>query len=60
MAGQPPPTETHVSQSVTLERGRPSDTAGMDDKGYRELALKQFLAFKVLAKSHWMKILDGI
>ena len=44
------PTETH-----TVGAG-----AGMDDPEYRKQALKHFLAFKALAKSHWERILEGV
>ena len=32
---------------------------GMWDTEYRKLALKCFLAFKELAKSHWVRVLEG-
>jgi hypothetical protein len=32
----------------------------MENTEYRELALRHFLAFKELAKIHWMRILEGV
>jgi len=33
---------------------------GMEDIEYRKLALKRFLAFKALAKSHWERVFGGV
>ncbi|KAJ7359815.1 hypothetical protein DFH08DRAFT_921823 [Mycena albidolilacea] len=54
--GQYPSSETVVSMCVTVPRA--SD--GMEDTQYRQLALKRFLAFKTLAKSHWEEILKDL
>jgi len=37
-----------------------SVSVGMEDIEYRKLALQRFLVFKVLAKSHWERILEGV
>jgi len=33
---------------------------GMENVEYRRLALKRFLAFKEVAKSHWERVLEGV
>jgi len=55
--GRYPATRTLVLQCVTSAR---SVSTGMEDMEYRKLALRHFLAFKELAKSHWVKILEGV
>ena len=57
--GQYPATQTQVLRCTTVARARRAST-GMWDAKYRKLALKRFLAFKALARSHWSDILEGI
>ena len=57
ITGQYPATQTHVLRCATAARRA---SIGMEDLEYRRLALKRFLAFKALAKSHWSDILEGI
>jgi len=57
ITGQYPSTRTRVLRCVTA-LGRA--TTGMENTEYRKVALKRFLAFKALAKSHWVHILEGI
>jgi len=35
-------------------------STGMEDTEYRKLALRCFLTFKALAKSHWVHIMEGV
>ncbi|KAG6813623.1 hypothetical protein H0H92_009240 [Tricholoma furcatifolium] len=56
MRGQHPAHETQVLRCVTPAY---PPIIGMEDKQYRKVALQRFLAFKALAKSHWMRILGG-
>jgi len=58
--GRPSLIRTSVLRCSTgVRRARRSST-GMADIDYRKLALRHFLAFKGLAKSHWVKVLEGI
>jgi hypothetical protein len=59
MTGSFPATQTHVLKCVTTPAHARAGE-GMEDTEYRRLALKHFLAFKTLAKSHWIKFLDGL
>ena len=59
--GQGPTTQTVVFRCPTL--GRPPQAGadiGMEDLEYRGQALRHFLAFKELSKSHWAHILQGV
>jgi len=56
ITGQRPSTQTQVLRCPTVT----TCTAGMEDTEYRKLVLKRFLAFKALAKSHWVHILEGV
>ena len=59
--GQYPTTQTQVSQCVTRST-KPlwSIRTGMDDKEYRQLALRCFLTFKSLVGTHWKNTLEGM
>jgi len=56
--GQRPPTQCQVLRCPTVT----TCTAGigLKDTEYRKLVLRRFLAFKALAKSHWVHILEGV
>ena len=56
--GQYPPTQTDVFKCVTSLDA--SDSIGMGNTEYRRLALQRFLAFKILAESHWKEIVQGV
>lgn len=56
ITGQYPAAQMRVRMCATVAT---RSGAGMEDVGYRELALGRFLAFKVLAKSHWVHVLAG-
>ena len=58
ITGQYPAIQTQVLRCSTALA--PARRAGMEDTEYRQLALKHFLAFKMLAKSHWDRILEGV
>ena len=58
ITGQYPATQTQVLRCATVAKHVPYISAGMENTEYRKLALKHFLAFKELAKSHWMRILE--
>lgn len=60
ITGQYPTTETQVSRCVTVATRILYTSTGMEDAEYRQLALKRFLAFKTLARSHWAHILKGV
>jgi hypothetical protein len=57
--GSLPTTKTLVLKCVTAPAHARRASEGMAETEYRRLALKRFLAFKTLAKSHWAKFLDG-
>jgi len=57
ITGQYPATETQVLRCVTVAT---HIWRGMEDTEYRRLALKRFLAFKGLAKRHWVRIVEGL
>jgi hypothetical protein len=56
MHGTHPTTQTQVMKCLTLLN---HTNIGMGDIVYRKLAFKRFLAFKELAKRHWMPRLQG-
>ncbi|KAJ7888167.1 hypothetical protein B0H14DRAFT_2433638 [Mycena olivaceomarginata] len=58
--GQYPSSETVVSMCVTVPTHSRRANDGMEDTQYRQLALKRFLAFKTLAKSHWEEIFKDL
>ena len=58
--GQYPATQTRVLHCATAATRTMSFNAGMEDTEYRKVALKRFLAFKALAKSHWERILEEV
>ena len=60
MAGRHPTTQTQVLRCPIVDTRRRVLGIRMDDREYRKLAFKSFLAFKTLAKSHWVHILKGI
>ena len=60
ITGQHPTTQTQVLQCATVPTHSGHTDTGMEDTEYRKVALKHFLAFKELAKSHWMHILEGV
>ncbi|KAJ3491540.1 hypothetical protein NLJ89_g11330 [Agrocybe chaxingu] len=52
--------ETKVVRCATVSEIKGGDLEqGMDDPGYRRLALEHLLAFKELAKDHWQKLFEG-
>ena len=54
ICGRDPSTQTRVLRCAVAH------SAGMEDIEYRKLALKRFLAFKALARSHWERISEGV
>ena len=58
--GQHPATRTRVLRCPTAATHTKDPNAGMEDIEYRKLALKRFLVFKALARSHWERILEGV
>ena len=60
IGGQCPAAQTQVLRCVTVAADMWCTNAGMGDTEYRKLALKCLLAFKALAKSHWVRILEGV
>jgi hypothetical protein len=60
ITGQYPTTRTRVLRCATVATHMRRASTGMEDTEYRKLALKRFLAFKVLAKSHWVNVLEGV
>lgn len=59
MTGQYPINQTKVLKCTTTGVHARHSSEGMEDIEYRKVALKRFLAFKTLAKSHWVHFLDG-
>jgi hypothetical protein len=59
ISGQYPVTQTQVLRCQTLPEDTTRAKTGMEDPIYRRLALKRFLAFKELARTHWMRVLEG-
>ena len=59
MSGEYPKNTTQVLRCVTKATNIHIST-GMGNVEYRKLALKRLLAFKELAKSHWVHVLEGI
>ena len=58
MGAQYPPTQTRVLKCVTfVPQRRPTGGNEMVDIEFRKVALKRFVAFKSLAKSHWQQFL---
>lgn len=58
IAGRPPSTQTRVLQCPTVAR---FDVGiGMENTEFRKLALRHFLAFKALAKSHWIQVSEVV
>ena len=55
--GQYPPTQTRVLQCVTVPGHQRRVSDGMADIEFRKLALRRFVAFKNLARSHWQHFL---
>ena len=60
IAGQYPATQTRVLRCVIVETHTRRASTEIEDTEYRELALKCFLAYKAVAKSHWVGILEGV
>jgi hypothetical protein len=60
ITGQYPATQTRVLACATVPTHILRASTGMEDTEYRKLALKRFLAFKLLAKSHWAHVLEGV
>jgi hypothetical protein len=60
ITGQHPVIQTRVLRCATALTPLRRASTGMEDTEYRKLALKRFLAFKTLAKSHWLLILEGV
>jgi len=60
ITGQYPATQTRVLRCATVATPTRRASTGMEDTVYRKLALKRFVAFKALAKSHWLRILEGV
>ena len=59
VTGQRPGHVTRVLRCVTAATDVPA-LVGMENVEYRRLALKHFLAFRHVAKSHWERVLEGI
>lgn len=57
MTAQYPPTQTRVLKCVTVAGHQRRFGDGMANIEFRKLALKDFVAFKSLAKSHWEQFL---
>ena len=57
MTGQYPPTQTRVLKCVTVVGHQRRVSDGMGNIEFRDLALRRFVAFKNLAKSHWQHFL---
>ena len=57
MTGQYPPTQTRVQKRVTVAGHQGCIADGMADIKFRKLALKRFVAFENLARSHWEKFI---
>lgn len=55
MTGQYPPTQTRVLKCVTDAGHQRRVSDGIADVEFRRIALKRFLAFKNLARSHWQQ-----
>lgn len=53
MTGQYPPTQTRVLKCVTFAGHQRWVSDGMADIEFRKIALKRFVAFRNLARSHW-------
>ena len=60
ITGQYPAVQTRVLRCATVLTHLRRASTGMEDTEYRKLALKRFLAFRALAKSHWMFTLEGV
>lgn len=60
ITGRYPATRTQVLWCVTMASLVHHANVGMEDEEYRKLALKHFLAFKELAKNHWVHVLEGV
>lgn len=60
ITGQHPVIQTRVLRCATALTHLRRVSTGMEDTEYRKLALKRFLAFKALAKSHWGGRLDDV
>lgn len=58
--GQYPHAVTEILRCVTVSSHIRLGGEGMADTEYRKLALRRFLAFKVLAKRYWETILQDI
>ena len=54
--GQCPSSQSQVLRCPTVT----TSNAGMEDTEYRKLVLKRLLAFKALARSHLVHILEGV
>jgi len=59
IAGRYPEHTTVVLRCATVVADTPT-FVGMEDTEYRRFALKRFLAFKELAKSHWVHVVRGM
>jgi hypothetical protein len=57
ITAQYPLTQTQVLKCVTIAAHQRRISDGMADIEFRKLALKRFVAFKTLAKSHWLQFL---
>ena len=57
---QHPVIQTRVLRCATALTHLRRASTGMEDTEYRKFALKCFLVFKTLAKSHWVLILEGV
>lgn len=60
VSGQFCTTQTQVWMCPTVLEHARNCRIDMENTEYRKLALRRFLAFKALAKSHWEQILEGI
>ena len=60
ISGQHPVIQTRVLRCVTVLTHLQRASIGMGNTEYRKLTLKRFLAFKTLAKSYWIPLLEGV
>jgi hypothetical protein len=60
ITGQYPVAKTKVLKCITVLKHIRRASVGMEDVEYRVFALRSFLRFKALAKSHWEWIMQGL
>jgi len=60
ISGTFPTTPTEVQYYPTIATHTKHMSVGAEDREYRKLFLRRFLAFKEVAKKHWEHILEGV